>query len=200
MIFRVFPPCLKKPCRDHLAGYQSGRLSERLERSAKSDRGPILDLTVRWRAGQVILAVAGIMAVLGLMRPLAPGASPRLRLAVTLVLGLGVAASALLSSLRSRGPFEQLAFYAFLVLCLDGLGQIIGPLGWPVWPPTLLVAAVAVAEPPAIGFGWPLAGILTTADAAAGRVPAGGRRWPQPWVGPPWSSPSTRPFVARSGA
>jgi len=145
-------------------------LSERAERGAKPDRGPILDLTVRWRAGQVILAVAGIMAVLDLMRPLAPGASPRLRLAVTLVLGLGVAASALLSSLRSRGPFEQLAFYAFLVLCLDGLGQIIGPLGWPVWPLlTLLVAAVAVAEPPAIGFGVAaLAGILTAADAAAG--------------------------------
>src|SRR5258705_5851476 len=147
---------------NHLAGYHPRDLSERAERGAKPDRGPILDVTVRWRAGQVILAAAGIMAVLDLMRPLAPGASPRLRLAVTLVLGLGVAASALLSSLRSRGPFEQLAFYAFLVLCLDGLGQIIGPLGWPVWPLlTLLVAAVAVAEPPAIGFGVAaLAGIL----------------------------------------
>jgi len=145
-------------------------LSEGPERGAKSDRGPILDLTVRWRAGQVILAAAGIMAILDLMRPLAPGASPRLRLAVTLVLGLGVAASALLSSLRSRGPFEQLAFYAFLVLCLDGLGQILGPLGWPVWPLlTLLIGAVAVAEPPSIGFGVvALAGLLVAADAAAG--------------------------------
>jgi diguanylate cyclase (GGDEF)-like protein len=138
------------------------------------ERGPILDLTVRWRAGQVILAAAGIMAVLDLLRPLAPGASPRLRLVVTLVLGLGVAASALLSSLRSRGTSEQLAFYAFLVLCLDALGQIIGPLGWPVWPLlTLLVGAVAVAEPPAVGFGVAaLAGILTAADAAAGGVVA----------------------------
>src|SRR5687768_576891 len=102
------------------------------------------------------------MAVVDLLRPLAPGASPHLRLAVTLILGLGVAASALLSSLRSRGASEQIAFYAFLVLSLDGLGQIIGPLGWPVWPLlTLLVGAVAVAETPAIGFGVAaLAGLL----------------------------------------
>jgi diguanylate cyclase (GGDEF)-like protein len=145
-------------------------LSERPERGGKTDRGPILDLTARWRAGQVILAAAAIMAVVDLLRPLAPGASPHLRLAVTLILGLGVAASALLSSLRSRGASEQIAFYAFLVLSLDGLGQIIGPLGWPVWPLlTLLVGAVAVAETPAIGFGVAaLAGLLAAADAAAG--------------------------------
>src|SRR5206468_5928051 len=105
-----------------------------------------------------------------LARPLAPGGSPRVRLAVTLLLGLGVAASALLSSLRSRGTSEQIAFYAFLVLCLDGLGQMIVPLGWPVWPLlTLLVGAVAVAEPPSIGFGVAaLGGVLVAADAAAG--------------------------------
>jgi diguanylate cyclase (GGDEF)-like protein len=137
--------------------------------SPPTDRGPILDLRVRWRAGQAVLAASGLMALLALLRPLAPGGSPRLRLAVTLLLGLGVAASALLSSLRSRGPFEQLAFYVFLVLSLDGLGQLVGPLGWPVWPLlTLLVGAVAVAETPAIGFGVAaLAGLVTAADAAA---------------------------------
>ena len=55
---------------NHLAGYHPRDLSERAERGAKPDRGPILDLTVRWRAGQVILALAGIMAVLDLLRPL----------------------------------------------------------------------------------------------------------------------------------
>ena len=110
------------------------------------------------------------MTAVALLRPLAPGSSPRLRLAVTLVLGLGVGASALLASLRSRGAPEQLAFYAFLVLCLDGLGQILAPMGWPVWPLlTLLVAAVAVAEPPATGFGLAaLAAGLLAADAARG--------------------------------
>ena len=56
----------------------------------------------------------------------------------------------------------------FLVLCLDGLGQMVVPYGWPVWPLlTLLIGAVAVAEPPAIGFGIAaLAGLLTAADAA----------------------------------
>ncbi len=125
---------------------------------------------MRWRIGQAILAAAAVMAVLDLLRPLAPGASARLRLMVTLILGLGMAASALLSSLRSRGTSEQIAFYVFLVLCLDGLGQILGPLGWPVWPLlTLLIGAVAVAEPPSIGFGVAaLAGLLMAADAAAG--------------------------------
>lgn len=138
--------------------------------SERPDGGPILDLRVRWRAGQVVLGVAGMMAVVALLRPLAPGGSPRVRLGVTLVLGLGVAAAALLSSLRSRGTPEQIAFYVFLVLCLDGLGQMIVPLGWPVWPLlTLLVGAIAVAEPPAIGFGMAaLAGALAAADAAAG--------------------------------
>jgi len=138
--------------------------------SERPDRGPILDLRVRWRAGQVALAAAAVMAVLALLRPLAPGGSPRVRLAVTLILGLGVAASALLSSLRNRGTAEQLSFYSFLVLCLDGLGQILSPLGWPVWPlMTLLVGAVAVAEPPAIAFGLAaLAALLTASDAAFG--------------------------------
>jgi diguanylate cyclase (GGDEF)-like protein len=137
--------------------------------SKPTGRGPILDLRVRWRAGQVVLAVGAMMTLIAVVRPLAPGASPRLRLMVTMLLGLGIATAALLSSLRSRGTAEQLAFYVFLVLCLDGLGQLLAPLGWPVWPLlTLLVCAVAVAEPPAIGFGVAaLAGLLAAADAAA---------------------------------
>src|SRR5258707_7080455 len=125
------------------------RLNERPERGSAPDRGPIFDLRVRWRTGQAILAAAVVMAVLDLLRPLAPGASPRLRLMVTLILGLGVAASALLSSLRSRGTSEQIAFYVFLVLCLDGLGQILGPLGWPVWPLLTLLPRAGAGGGPA---------------------------------------------------
>src|SRR5258708_38357552 len=96
------------------------------------------------------------MAGAALLRPLGPHASPRLRLAVSLGLGLGVAGTALLASLRGHGKAEPLAFYAFLTLCTDALGQLLAPLGWPVWPlMVLLVGAVAVAEtlPVALGLG-----------------------------------------------
>jgi diguanylate cyclase (GGDEF)-like protein len=66
---------------------------------------------------------------------------------VILALGLGVAGAALLASLKGRGQAEPLALYAFLVLCIDGFGQLLAPLGWPVWPlMVLLVGSVAVAE------------------------------------------------------
>jgi diguanylate cyclase (GGDEF)-like protein len=113
------------------------------------------------------------MALVAALRPLAPGASPRVRLAVTLILGLGVAGSALLASLRGRGRAEQYAFYAFLTLSLDALGQVASPLGWPVWPLiALLVGAVAVAEPlgPALGVAV-LAGALAAADALRASPP-----------------------------
>lgn len=115
------------------------------------------------------LALAGLLTLAALTRPLGPGHSPRVRLLVTLILGLGVAGSALLASLRGRGQAEQLAFYAFLVLSLDALGQILSPLGWPMWPlMVLLVGAVAVAEalPLALGLAA-LASLLATADVAA---------------------------------
>src|SRR5258708_38123104 len=87
------------------------------------------------------------MAGAALLRPLGPHASPRLRLAVSLGLGLGVAGTALLASLRGHGKAEPLAFYAFLTLCTDALGQLLAPLGWPVWPlMVLLVGAVSGAE------------------------------------------------------
>lgn len=110
--------------------------------------GPILDLRVRWRLGQVALAFAVLFAAAALLRPLAPGTSPLLRAAVALGLGLGLGASALLASLKGRSRAEQAAFYLFLALALDGLGQLLASRGVPAWPlPVLLVAAVAVAEP-----------------------------------------------------
>jgi diguanylate cyclase (GGDEF)-like protein len=123
---------------------------------------------VRWRAGQVALALAGLMAVLALARPLASGGPPWLKLAAALGLGLGVSGSALLASLKGRGASEPLAFYAFLVLALDGIGQVIGPDGWPIWPLTaVLLAALAVAEPLPLALGAAaLASVLAVADAA----------------------------------
>jgi diguanylate cyclase (GGDEF)-like protein len=63
----------------------------------------------------------------------------------------------------------MLAFYAFLTLAVDGIGQVIGADGWPAWPLlALLVAAVAVAEPLSIALGVAgLASLLAVADAAA---------------------------------
>ena len=133
--------------------------------------GPLLEIQARWRAGQVALVLAGALAAAALTRPLAPGARPWVRLLVTLALGLGVAATALLSSLRGHGLAERLAFYAFLVLCLDGLGQLLAPHDWPVWPLlVLLVAAASVAEPLWLALGIAaLASLFAVADAAASR-------------------------------
>jgi diguanylate cyclase (GGDEF)-like protein len=131
-------------------------------------RGPVLDIRVRWRAGQVALALAAVMALVALARPLSAFQSPRLRLAVTLALGLGTAGSALLASLRGRGRGEQLALFAFLALSIDGLGQLLAPLGWPVWPlMAVLAGSLAVAESLAVALGIAaLASLLAVADAA----------------------------------
>jgi diguanylate cyclase (GGDEF)-like protein len=132
-------------------------------------RGPLVDVRARWRAGHAALALAGVMTVAALARPLAPGSSQQLKLAVTLILGLGVAATALLASLRGRGRAEQFALYAFLVLSLDGFTQMLQPLGWPTWPLfALLLGALAVAEalPVALALAA-LASLLAVADAAA---------------------------------
>jgi diguanylate cyclase (GGDEF)-like protein len=108
--------------------------------------------------------------VLAVFRPLGPAASPWLRFAALLLLALGVVAAALLAMLRGRSLAEQLALYAFLLLSVDAFGQLLGPLGWPAWPAVaLIVAAIAVAEPPAIAFGAAaLAAGLAVVDAAAG--------------------------------
>src|SRR5258708_905696 len=123
------------------------------------------------------------MAAAALLRPLGPHASPPLPLAGSLGLGLGVGGTALLASLRGHGKAEPLAFYAFLTLCTDALGQLLAPLGWPVWPlMVLLVGAVAVAEtlPVALGLAA-LASLLAAADAAPPPFPF----WPPPPPPPP---------------
>ena len=113
---------------------------------------PVLDIRVRWRAGKVLLGLAGTLTLVALVRPLAPWSPDWLKAADALLLGLGVTAAALLASLRGRKLPETLALQAFLVLSVDALGQVIGARGFPVWPlMTLLVAALAVAE------GLPLA-------------------------------------------
>ena len=131
--------------------------------------GPILDLRVRWRAGQVGLGVAALLAVAACWRPLAPGAPPWVSATLALALAFGAVGTGILASLRGRGTAEQLAFYAFLVLCLDGLGQLVQRWGWPVWPlMALVVAAVAVAESPPVALGVAaLAAAMAVADAAA---------------------------------
>jgi diguanylate cyclase (GGDEF)-like protein len=136
-----------------------------------------VDIRLRWRAGQVALGLAVLLAVVALTRPLAPGgASPRFRLAFIVLLGVGVSAAALLASLRGRGAGEHLSFYALVVLALDGIGQLVAPLGWPIWPlMAVLVAAVAVAESQALAFGVAaLAALLGVADVAKGGFVA----WP----------------------
>ena len=118
----------------------------------------------------MLLALAALLAVLAAFRPLAPGSSPWLRLVALLLLAVGVVAAPLLAALRSRGTPEQLALYAFLLLSVDAFGQLLAPLGWPIWPAmALIVAAIAVAEPPSIALGAAaLAAALAVVDAAAG--------------------------------
>jgi hypothetical protein len=132
--------------------------------------GPWIDVRMRWRAGMVAVVWAALLGVVALVRPLGTApTSPGVRLSVTLAIGLGVAGSALLASLKGRGPAASLAFYAFLVLAVDALGQVLAPLGWPIRPlMALLVAAVAVAEGQVHALGVAaLATLLAAADAAA---------------------------------
>lgn len=142
--------------------------------------GPILDIRVRWKAGQWALVLAGVLTLVALARPLdrPPEAAwpPWARLAVTVSLGLGVTGTALLSSLRGRGRWELLAFYLFLALSVDAVGQILAQIGWPAWPlMVLLLGAVAVAEPLWIALGLAaIASLLALAEAA--RAPV--TRWP----------------------
>ncbi|HWX24037.1 MAG TPA: hypothetical protein VN083_03305, partial [Vicinamibacteria bacterium] len=126
----------------------------------------LLDLRVRRKAGRGALVFAAVLVLLAFFRPLAPGINLRFRLGVALVLGLGVAGSALLASLRGHGTMETFAFLAFLALSIDGLGQIVSGFGWPVWPVmALLVASVAVAErlPTALAVAG-LSALLAGAD------------------------------------
>jgi diguanylate cyclase (GGDEF)-like protein len=134
---------------------------------------PVLDIRVRWRAGQVLLALAGLMTLVALLRPLAAWSPDWLKAASALVIGMGVSGSALVSSLRGRKRPETLALHAFLVLSVDALGQLVGARGFPVWPlMALLVASLAVAEGLALALGTAAqATLLTLADALRPLLP-----------------------------
>ncbi len=136
-------------------------------------KDPVLDIRVRWRAGQVLLGFAGVMALVALSRPLAAWSPAWLKAFAALALGLGVSVAALLASLRGHKQPETIALHAFLVLSVDALGQLIGAHGFPVWPlMALLVASLAVAEglPLATGIAA-LATLLALADAARPLLP-----------------------------
>lgn len=135
-----------------------------------AERGPWFEARRRWTAARVVLLAAGLFTLLALWRPLGPSfTSPWVRLVDVVGLGLGVVSSALLASLKGQGALARVAFYVFITLSLDALGQLMQAHGWPVWPLfTLLVGAVAVAE----NVGWALAlaalaALLGGADAAA---------------------------------
>jgi diguanylate cyclase (GGDEF)-like protein len=129
---------------------------------------PVLDIRVRWRAGRVVLGLAVLLTLVALLRPLRPSSPSWMKAADALLLGLGVVGSALLASLRGRKRPETLALQAFLVLSVDALGQVLGPMGLPVWPlMTLLIGAQAAAEslPAALAFAGQAA-LLAGGEAA----------------------------------
>ncbi len=134
---------------------------------------PVLDIRVRWRAGQVFLALAGLLTLVAMMRPLGRASPDWLKAADALLLGLGVTGSALLASLRGSKRAEALALYAFLMLCVDALGQVAGPAGLPVWPlMVVLVGAQAVAEDLHVALGFAaLATLLAAAEAMWAQPP-----------------------------
>jgi diguanylate cyclase (GGDEF)-like protein len=133
---------------------------------------PILDIRVRWRAGEVLLALAGVLTVVALLRPLAVRPPGWPQAAYALALGLGVTSSALLASLRGRKRAESFALYAFLVLAVDALGQVSGPMEMPVWPlMVLLVGSQAVAEDLRVALAFAGQATLLAAAQAA---------WPPP--------------------
>jgi two-component system cell cycle response regulator len=126
---------------------------------------PVLDIRVRWRVGRVLLGAAGLLTLVALARPLAAWSPDWLKATDALLLGFGVTVSALISSLRGRKLPETIALHGFLVLSVDGLGQVIGARGFPVWPlMTLLVASLAVAE--GLGLALGVAGQATLLAAA----------------------------------
>ena len=152
-------------------------------------RDPILDIRVRWRAGQVLLALSALLTLVALLRPLEAWSPGWLKAADALAIGLGVSAAALLASLRGRKLAETVALHAFLVLSVDALGQLMGAArGYPVWPlMALLVAALAVAE------GLPLA-LGVAAQATLLALAAALRPLYAPF--PPGSAFDARPVVA----
>ena len=164
-------------------------------------KDPILDIRVRWRAGQLLLGLAGVLTLVALLRPLAPWSPSWLKAADALAIALGVSAAAFLASLRGRKPADTVALHGFLVLAVDALGQLMGPHGYPIWPlMALLVAALAVAEglPLALGVAAQ-ATLVALADALRPLVPplvpgartpsTRGRCSPRPSATSRWRSP-----------
>ena len=134
---------------------------------------PVVDIRVRWRAGQVFLGLVGLLMLVALARPLAAPMPRWLQGGYALLLGLAVTGSALLSSLRGSGRPERMALHAALVLSVDAVGQLLAPGQLPVWPlMVLLIASLAVAEslPVALGFAAQ-ATLLTAADALRPLLP-----------------------------
>jgi diguanylate cyclase (GGDEF)-like protein len=128
----------------------------------------VLDLRARWRAGQVWLGLAAALTLVALLRPLSAAAPAWLKGGYALLVALGVTGAALLASLRGSKRPESLALQACLVLSVDALGQLAGPVGLPVWPlMALLVASQAVAWDlrTALAFAAQ-AGVLALAEAA----------------------------------
>jgi diguanylate cyclase (GGDEF)-like protein len=133
---------------------------------------PVLDIRVRWRAGQVLLSVAAASTLIGLLRPLSAPHPAWLAGGYALLLSVGVVGSALLASLRGSKRPEAIALQAFLVLSLDGVGQLVAPAGLPIWPlMTLLVASQAIAEGLTVALGFALQASLLAAAAAAWAQP-----------------------------
>ena len=131
----------------------------------------VLDLRTRWRAGQVWLGLAALLTAVALVRPLWPASPSWLKGSYALSLALGVTGAALLASLRGSKRPEALALQACLVLSVDALGQLAGPMGFPVWPlMALLVASQAVAWDLRTSVGFALqASVLAFADAGWSR-------------------------------
>ena len=143
-------------------------------RPADAPRAPaeaVLDLRTRWRAGQVWLGLAAFLTAVALVRPLWPASPSWLKGSYALSVALGVTGAALLASLRGSKRPETLALQACLVLSVDAMGQLAGPMGFPVWPlMALLVASQAVAWDLRTSTGFALqAGVLAFADAAWSR-------------------------------
>jgi GGDEF domain-containing protein len=136
-------------------------------------RGPVFEAKLRWRAGQILLGLTILLALVFVVRPLHPYAPLASRVAAALGLAGGVSTAAFLVSLRGRRRPEQLALYLLLLLAGDGLAQAMTPDGFVAWPlMAVLVATLAVEEKLPVSFAVAALGsALIFVDAWRGFVP-----------------------------